>query len=70
MTKLDRAVIDEEELLELSQFYRSLNISASELYKILKKVKMRANYLQNRHSNNSVNIVTDSTRLLRYDYGL
>lgn len=38
MTKLDRAVIDEDELLELSQFYRSLNISAAELYKILKKV--------------------------------
>lgn len=30
--------MDEEELLELSQFFRSLNISAHDLFKILTKV--------------------------------
>lgn len=38
MTKLDRAITNEDELEELSQFFESQGISALDLFKILKKV--------------------------------
>lgn len=70
MTKLDRAIIDEDELQELNDFYRTLNISAHDLFKILTKVR---NHMKRRilitHETSDV-FTADSTCLLRYDYGL
>lgn len=39
MTKLDRAINNEVELLKLSRYYEARNISAIDLFRILKKVK-------------------------------
>jgi hypothetical protein len=41
MTKLDRAINNERELKELNEFYKSRNISALELFKILEMVSVR-----------------------------
>jgi hypothetical protein len=41
MTKLDRAINNERELKELNEFYKSRNISALELFKILEMVGVR-----------------------------
>jgi hypothetical protein len=38
MTKLDRAIKNEKELENLSEFYRTLNISSADLFDVLKKV--------------------------------
>jgi len=38
MTKLDRAIKNEKELENLSEFYRALNISSADLFDVLKKV--------------------------------
>lgn len=38
MTKLDRAINNERPLKELNQFYKSRNISALDLFKILEEV--------------------------------
>ncbi len=38
MTKLDRAFNNEEELLKLSRYYEARNITALDLFKILKRV--------------------------------
>lgn len=38
MTKLDRAFNNEEELLKLSLYYEALNITALDLFKVLKRV--------------------------------
>lgn len=43
MTKLDRAINNEEELLRLGSYYEARNISALDLFRILKKV------ITNRH---------------------
>lgn len=45
MTKLDRALNNEDELQELSDFYESVNITAHDLFKILKKVVIFTQYL-------------------------
>lgn len=39
MTKLDRAFNNEEELLKLSRYYEALNITALDLFKVLKRVR-------------------------------
>lgn len=39
LTKLDRAIDQDEELEELNEFYNELNISALDLFNILEKVK-------------------------------
>ena len=44
MTKLDRAIDNEKELKELYQFYKSQNISALELFKILEEVNKKLSY--------------------------
>ncbi len=41
MTKLDRAINNEKELKELDEFYKSRNISALDLFKILETVSAR-----------------------------
>jgi len=41
MTKLDRAINNEKELKELDEFYKSRNISALDLFKILEMVSAR-----------------------------
>ncbi len=38
MTKLDRALNNEEELIELSHFYETQNISSLDLFRILRRV--------------------------------
>lgn len=38
MTKLDRAIKNEKELENLSEFYRTQNISSADLFDVLKKV--------------------------------
>ena len=43
MTKLDRAIDNEKELKELDQFYKSRNISALDLFKILEEVSESLN---------------------------
>lgn len=40
MTKLDRAIKHEQELAYLSDFYKSENITATELFELLKKVQV------------------------------
>lgn len=40
MTKLDRAIKHEHDLEQLSDFYKSENITAIELFELLKKVKV------------------------------
>jgi len=39
MTKLDRAINNQEDLKSLNQFYRTVNISAKDLFQILKNVR-------------------------------
>jgi len=43
MTKLDRAIDNEKELKELDEFYKSRNISALDLFKILEEVSESLN---------------------------
>ena len=38
MTKLDRAIKNEKDLEELSHFYKSENLTATDLFELLKKV--------------------------------
>lgn len=38
MTKLDRAINKQKDLISLGEFYRSINISSADLFDILKKV--------------------------------
>lgn len=38
MTKLDRAIQNEKELEKLNEFYHSYNISATDLFAVLKEV--------------------------------
>lgn len=38
MTKLDRAIQNEKELDNLSGYYKSLNITSTDLFDVLKKV--------------------------------
>lgn len=40
MTKLDRAIQREEDLAELSAFYKELNVSPMDLFNLLKKVNL------------------------------
>ena len=38
MTKLDRAIDNQRELLQLSKFYHSINVSPTDLFGVLKQV--------------------------------
>ena len=39
MTKLDRAINNEKDLMELERKYKSLNINSTDLFDVLKKVR-------------------------------
>ena len=39
MTKLDRALNNEDELIELSKFYQTQNVSSLDLFRILRRVQ-------------------------------
>lgn len=82
MTKLDRAFDEyneeenQEKLLEMSQQYQARNISATDLFEILKKVttkKSAANNLNCLNGNHSINqecasfFLLGCTSLLRHD---
>ena len=57
MTKLDRAILQEEQLQQLSQFYRSENISPMDLFKLLRDVSW--------HSFNRIELrITKISRIL------